>query len=360
MSNIPPPQQKIFPSDYILKVPDPYPAITDPCRGAAGEWVLARVFHYFMAHYYLPHGNRQPIATEYGFSLLTMIAIGNARKAKQVEHQGEEGIQIFTFQVDQTHAISPGLQRLEPVSRTLNFAEFEQWYYGIIDYGVEVSTVAARQRRLNLAGYMGTQVIELSLSDSLRSSLCLRQFPACQIDQKFKEFCKGLIKRPDLAKGRVTISAPQSRSPLQWAAMNQNTLYFHHFGSVRTWIIIPPSQKSKLEALVRELCPDVTDGQADCPRWINHLSLWIEQSLLKHHGIVCYEVEQKVNELLFLFAGTYYMAKSADMNVVEAKYFGGHYWTGNDDDYNIETCNPGNSLCSRFGENLLEAGRTLV
>ena len=91
--------------------------------------------------------------------------------------------------------------------------------------------------------------------------------------------------------------------------------YLHH-GAPKIWYIIHSSSYSKLEELVNEL-KLFSDVDSQCLSPMQHKSLLIQPSLLEQHSIEFYRMEQRLNELVVIFPGTYHFHFDTGFNLSE-------------------------------------------
>ncbi|CAF1140950.1 unnamed protein product [Adineta steineri] len=90
--------------------------------------------------------------------------------------------------------------------------------------------------------------------------------------------------------------------------------YLHH-GAPKIWYIIHPSSYAKLEELVNEL--KLFSDISSCLSPLQHKSLLIKPSFLQLHSIEYYYIEQKINELVVIFPGTYHFYFDTGFNLSE-------------------------------------------
>ncbi|UJR32194.1 hypothetical protein I4U23_019658 [Adineta vaga] len=91
--------------------------------------------------------------------------------------------------------------------------------------------------------------------------------------------------------------------------------YLHH-GAAKIWYIIHPSSYTKLEELVNKL-KLFSDISSSCLSPLQHKSLLINPSFLQLHSIEYYQIEQKLNELVVIFPGTYHFYFDTGFNLSE-------------------------------------------
>lgn len=118
------------------------------------------------------------------------------------------------------------------------------------------------------------------------------------------------------------------------------TVIYHHRGSPRLWIVVPPTEHSNLERRIREeFQPELGEGY--CSQFVKHLSLWITPDLLREWGMGFIQVLQEEKQMLFLFPSSYYWGMSTGFSIVEMKAVAGPRWELSD----YRFCNPGYPLC---------------
>jgi hypothetical protein len=91
--------------------------------------------------------------------------------------------------------------------------------------------------------------------------------------------------------------------------------YLHH-GAPKIWYIIHPTCYSKFEELVNKL-KLFSDITSSCLSPLQHKSLLIKPSFLHIHSIEYYQIEQKLNELVVIFPGTYHFYFDTGFNLSE-------------------------------------------
>ncbi|CAF3131304.1 unnamed protein product [Rotaria socialis] len=100
--------------------------------------------------------------------------------------------------------------------------------------------------------------------------------------------------------------------------------YLHH-GAAKIWYIIHPSCYSKFEELVNKL-KLFSDISSSCLSPLQHKSLLIKPSFLDLHSIEYYRIEQKLNELVAIFPGTYHCYFDTGFNLSETIKYGLPSW----------------------------------
>ncbi|CAF1069086.1 unnamed protein product [Rotaria sordida] len=92
--------------------------------------------------------------------------------------------------------------------------------------------------------------------------------------------------------------------------------YLHH-GSPKIWYIIHPSCYTKFEELVNKLKLFSDISSSCCLSPLQHKTLLIKPSFLHIHSIEYYQIEQKLNELIVIFPGTYHFYFDTGFNLSE-------------------------------------------
>jgi hypothetical protein len=103
---------------------------------------------------------------------------------------------------------------------------------------------------------------------------------------------------------------------------NYDLLAFNylHVGAPKIWYIIHPSSYERFERMVHEL-QLFGDTQTSCQSPLQHHSLLIKPSFLHSHSIDFFRIEQKCNELVIIFPGTYYFHFDTGFNICETVRF---------------------------------------
>lgn len=99
------------------------------------------------------------------------------------------------------------------------------------------------------------------------------------------------------------------------------TLNYLHQGAPKIWYIIHPSCCSQFEELVNKL-KLFSDISSSCLSPLQHKSLLIKPEFLQAHSIEYYEIEQKPNELVIIFPGTYHFYFDTGFNLSETVRYG--------------------------------------
>lgn len=102
------------------------------------------------------------------------------------------------------------------------------------------------------------------------------------------------------------------------------TVYFHHRGAQRTWIVVPPKEKASLEKRMSELL-NLDDGC--CSQFIRHARVWVTKETLRKWKIEFFEIVQEERQLMFFFPGSYFLGHSDGFSVVESKLHAGQRWS---------------------------------
>lgn len=91
--------------------------------------------------------------------------------------------------------------------------------------------------------------------------------------------------------------------------------YLHH-GAPKIWYIIHPSSYSKFEELVNQL-KLFSEISSSCLSPLQHKTLLINPTFLHLHAIEYYRIEQKINEIVVIFPGTYHFSFDTGFNLNE-------------------------------------------
>ena len=94
------------------------------------------------------------------------------------------------------------------------------------------------------------------------------------------------------------------------------SIHYLHFGAPKIWYIINPSSYAKFEELVNDT-KLFRDLSVSCLSPLQHKSLLIDPSFLRSNSIEFCRIEQKVNEIIVIFPGTYHCYFDAGFNVCE-------------------------------------------
>jgi hypothetical protein len=140
----------------------------------------------------------------------------------------------------------------------------------------------------------------------------------------------------DLLGGQfVTISTAGSATCVQKSVAQLITVFYHHRGQPKLWIVVPPADGEMLEDMVREIFKDelglseqlAPGGKRLCSQFVKHLDLWITPELLRSWGVRFTQVLLREKQMMFIFPGSYYWGLSKGFNIVEAKAVAGPKWT---------------------------------
>ncbi len=97
------------------------------------------------------------------------------------------------------------------------------------------------------------------------------------------------------------------------------SLNYLHAGASKFWVVVPPSERDRLE---RRLLEHYTDARPPCSQFVRHMSVWVPVEVLQRWDIACIGVEQRPGELLVTAPGTYFEGWNAGWNVTEAVNYG--------------------------------------
>lgn len=86
------------------------------------------------------------------------------------------------------------------------------------------------------------------------------------------------------------------------------------YGAPKVWVVIPPLQKLKFEALVR----DMTRTRKKCSQFVRHEGVYMPLSIMKRAGLEYQIIIQHPGELVFTFADTYHQGFNLGPNLAEA------------------------------------------
>ncbi|KAI9726533.1 MAG: hypothetical protein M1834_009020 [Cirrosporium novae-zelandiae] len=127
-------------------------------------------------------------------------------------------------------------------------------------------------------------------------------------------------KIPGLHDPFAYIGTPASAFSIHIEDENLYSVNYVHLG-VKTWVIIPPNQKEKLEEKLREIWSDqFQNGQVepDCSQFGRHLNTYIPTHTLEHWGIEYHILYQKQGQAVITFPNTYHQGFNASFNIAEA------------------------------------------
>ncbi|KAK2628746.1 hypothetical protein QTJ16_001849 [Diplocarpon rosae] len=172
--------------------------------------------------------------------------------------------------------------------------------------------------------------LDQSSVSSLRCALAIQSFPVNAPDQEFEKRCKeaGTQRLNDL---QVTVATAASPIPIKTTLAASTTMYFHHQGRARHWIVIPPKAAADFEKkLVSKLGLEEGKIGALCAHFVEHLCLWIKPNVLLDWGIVFYEFLQEAGQLVFFPPGSYFYGYSTGFSIIEEKIHAGENWNYDD------------------------------
>jgi hypothetical protein len=168
---------------------------------------------------------------------------------------------------------------------------------------------------------------DIATSQGLRHALQINRFPVSAPDGHFRDLCQE-AGAAHLYGSYINIACAGSPLPVRSAVADLTTIYFHHRGSPRHWIVIPPTSKIAFEDRIRtEYNSEIPTPL--CSQFIRHLRIWISPDTLKEWGIDFLEITQEKYQLLFIFPGSYYYGYSAGFSIVESKIHAGEHWKYN-------------------------------
>lgn len=172
----------------------------------------------------------------------------------------------------------------------------------------------------------------------LRPDLGIQQNPVAAADAAFRANCNLKDFQAPLAQ----LNSLGSVYPVQTVFASLTLTVYHHRGSAFKWIIVPPMEKLKLEAAIRQQFNEEL-ADLECSQFVHHLCLWVTPDRLRMWNIVFFEVTQSAGGLLFIFPGAYFWGFSTGHNVLEWKYHAGEHW----DCSHYNFCLLNNPLCHR-------------
>jgi hypothetical protein len=104
--------------------------------------------------------------------------------------------------------------------------------------------------------------------------------------------------------------------------VEDNLLYslnYLHAGAPKFWVVVPPSERDRLE---RWLLEHYTGERPPCSQFVRHMSVWVPVEVLERWAITYVGVEQQPGELVVTALGSYYEGWNAGWNVAEAVNYG--------------------------------------
>jgi hypothetical protein len=202
--------------------------------------------------------------------------------------------------------------------------------------------------------------MNIATPQGLRQALQIHSFPVSAPDVRLRELCQR-ANATHIYGSYIHIATAGSPLTIRSAFASLTTIYFHHRGSARRWVVIPPMAREAFEnRILKEF--DIQSDDRACDQFIHHMKLWIQPSVLKRWGIPYYELIQKELQLIFFFPGSYYYGYSEGFSIIESKMHGGDRW-----DYsrykfcstNSEQCRVENMLVNPevFSSSVTEDGR---
>ncbi|OWP01861.1 hypothetical protein B2J93_4711 [Marssonina coronariae] len=178
---------------------------------------------------------------------------------------------------------------------------------------------------------------------TMRYALAIQDFPLKAPNEEFEKRCKeaGTQHVNDL---HITIATAASPILIKTTLAASTTVYFHHRGRPRHWIVIPPKAAAEFEnKLASKLRLEEGKTGALCAQFVEHLRLWIQPSVLLDWGISFHEFLQEAGELVFFPPGSYFYGFSTGFSIIEQKIHVGEHWNQNDCKFcsRIEGCPEG-------------------
>jgi hypothetical protein len=187
----------------------------------------------------------------------------------------------------------------------------------------------------------------IATSQGLRQILNIRTFPVSSPDKHFRTVC-ARSGAAHLCSSYINITTSVSPQAIQTSLAGLTTIYFHHRGSPRHWIIIPPKEKAVFEERMAQAFKPLLQGRR-CSKFVHHLSAWINPDLLRQWGIPYFSLTQSYNQLLIFFPHAYYFGYSSGFSIIESKFHAGPHW--NYQDYLF--CNLESPLCLKAHDGIL-------
>jgi hypothetical protein len=156
----------------------------------------------------------------------------------------------------------------------------------------------------------------------------------------------------DLLNGNyITVSTPGSAITMSKSVAQLTTVTYHHRGSPRLWIIVPPSEHGKLEArLWNEFRDELVGGKGGCSQFVRHLGLWVTPALLREWDVGFIQVVQEEKQMLFFFPSSYFWGFSTGFGIVEMKAVAGKSWEVGGNRF-CDHGEHGHSLCKKAQPN---------
>jgi hypothetical protein len=177
------------------------------------------------------------------------------------------------------------------------------------------------------------------MAHGLRQALNIRAFPVRIPDKAFRALCVE-AGTTHLYSSEITIATSGSPIPVRTSIADLTTIYFHHRGSPRHWIIVPPPEKTKLEDHIRREFK-LNSFEQGCSQLMSHLSLWLTPELLTRWDVTFFQVTQHTDQLFVIFPQSYYFGYSRGFSIIESKFHARPSW--NHKEY--RSCNLNIPIC---------------
>jgi hypothetical protein len=179
----------------------------------------------------------------------------------------------------------------------------------------------------------------------LRGILGLKCFPFSQGARILQSItnnpgCNGI------GSSHIGIYTASSITNIHTSVAELMTIIYHHRGAPQIWIVVPPTERLRLEDLIRSIFGTELKDNKECSQFIEHLSIFVTPDLLQASGINYFKVRQEEKQTMIVFPGTYISSYSTGFAVLESRYMTGPQWAF--DQYRF--CYPANRLCERANQ----------
>jgi hypothetical protein len=97
------------------------------------------------------------------------------------------------------------------------------------------------------------------------------------------------------------------------------SLNYLHAGASKFWVVVPPSERDRLE---RRLLEHYDGARPPCSQFVRHMSVWVPVEVLERWGIAHVGIKQRPGDLFVMAPSAYHQGWNAGWNVAETINYG--------------------------------------
>jgi hypothetical protein len=129
-----------------------------------------------------------------------------------------------------------------------------------------------------------------------------------------------------LSSTLINIATAGSVTEIQTSIAQLTTIIYHHRGSPRLWLVVPPQERAKFERKIRDTFEEKLGNSSKCSQFVKHLSIFVTPDMLKIWDVKFIQVYQIARQLVILSPLAYFWGYSTGHSIIETRNWTGSSW----------------------------------